>query len=85
VAETSLAVAAVLIGRGPGDQRDALRLAQQALAEDPNYVLDSYRKEQLWGERLQAATRQLLARPELKPNVDRANANAGSEREQDGP
>ena len=85
VAETSLAVAAVLIGRGPGDQRDALRLAQQALAEDPNYVLDGYRKEQLWGERLQAATRLLLARPELKPNVDRANANAGSEREQDGP
>lgn len=76
VAETSLALAATLNGRGPAEQQEALRLTQMALAEEPNYVLDSYQKEQLWGERLRAATRLLLARPELKPSVDRANANA---------
>ena len=55
---------------------EAIRLASKALAEDPNYVLDSFRKEQLWGERLRAATRMLLAQPELKASVDRASANA---------
>jgi len=85
VAETSLAVAATLNGRSAADQEEALRLSQIALAEEPNYVLDSYRKEQLWGERLRAATRALLARPELKTVVDRANANAGADRGNEGP
>ena len=84
-AETSLAVAATLNGRGPAEQQEALRLTQRALADEPNYVLDSYRKEQLWGERLRAATRTLLARPELKPTVDRANANAGKGKVEDTP
>lgn len=77
VPETSLAVAALLHGRGgAADRAEAIRLAAQALAEEPNYVLESYRKEQLWGQRLQAATRTLLSVPELKASVDRANANA---------
>jgi tetratricopeptide (TPR) repeat protein len=84
VAETSLAVAATLNGRSAADQEEALRLSQMALAEEPNYVLDSYRKEQLWGERLRAATLTLLARPELKSAVDRANANAGADRGKEG-
>ena len=76
-AETTLAMAAGMLTRGGnGDRAEAIRLAGQALAEDPNYALDSFRKEQLWGERLRAATRVLLAQPELKANVDRANANA---------
>lgn len=77
VAETNLALAAGLYSSGAANQRqEAIQRAQQALAEDPNYVLESFRKEQLWGERLQAATRTLLALPELKTAVDRANANA---------
>ena len=77
VPETSLAVAALLHGRGGAtDRAEAIRLAALALAEEPNYVLDSYRKEQLWGQRLQAATQALLSVQELKASVDRANANA---------
>jgi tetratricopeptide (TPR) repeat protein len=77
VAESSLALAAGLHSQGGAGQRqEAIRLAQQALGNDPNYVLDAFRREQLWGERLQAATRSLLSLPELKAVVDRANANA---------
>jgi cytochrome c-type biogenesis protein CcmH/NrfG len=77
VAETNLAMAAGLHSTsGQKQHNEVIRMAQQALAEDPNYVQESFRKEQLWGERLQAATRTLLALPELKPSVDRASANA---------
>jgi len=79
-AETALALAASLNSRGPAEQLEAVGLAQRALADEPSYVLDSYRKEQLWGERLRAATRALLARPELKAAVERANANTGGEK-----
>jgi len=76
-AETSLAMAAGLeVKGGAANHTEAIRLASKALADDPNYVLDSFRKEQLWGERLRAATRALLAQPELKASVDRASANA---------
>ena len=81
VAETSLALAAALQGMGPEQGKQSLQLAENALAEEPNYVLDSYQKEQLWGPKLRAATRQLLALPALKPAVERAllNATAGSD------
>ena len=76
-AETSLAMATGLeLKGGAANHTEAIRLASKALADDPNYVLDSFRKEQLWGERLRAATRALLAQPELKASVDRASANA---------
>jgi tetratricopeptide (TPR) repeat protein len=76
-AETTLAMAAGLEARGAkDDHNEAIRLATRALSDDPNYVLDSFRKEQLWGDKLRAATRNLLAQPELKSVVDRANANA---------
>jgi tetratricopeptide (TPR) repeat protein len=76
-AETTLAMAVGLEVKGGTTNRiEAIRLASQALANDPNYVLDRFRKEQLWGERLRAATRALLAQPELKASVDRASANA---------
>jgi len=87
-AETTLAMAAGLEAKGgAANHSEAVRLAGKALAEDPNYVLDSFRKEQLWGERLRAATRALLAKPELKASVDRAGANASppGERTTDGP
>ena len=76
-AETTLAMAVGLEFKGgAANHSEAIRLASQALANDPNYVLDRFRKEQLWGERLRAATRALLAQPELKASVDRASANA---------
>jgi tetratricopeptide (TPR) repeat protein len=75
-AEPMLALAAALNQQQPGNS-ESLELAHQALAGEPNYVLDSYQKEQLWGSRLRAATQTLLIQPALKPDVDRAQANAG--------
>jgi tetratricopeptide (TPR) repeat protein len=75
-AEPMLALAAALNTRQAGNS-ESLELAHQALAAEPNYVLDSYQKEQLWGSRLRAATASLLTQPALKPDVERAQANAG--------
>jgi tetratricopeptide (TPR) repeat protein len=75
-AEPNLALAAGLHAGGPQGRLEAVRLAEKALAEEPNYVLDSYQKEQLWGEQLRATTRQLLLLPELRSAVERARANA---------
>ncbi len=74
-AEPSLALAAALNGVKPGSQ-DAIELANRALAAEPNYALETYQKEQLWGPRLRAATRQLVHRNELKASLERALANA---------
>lgn len=77
VPETSLALAAGLFASDSAGQRaEALRLAEMALNEEPNYVLDSYQSEQLWGEKLRGDTRRLLSQPELKLVVERAMANA---------
>lgn len=75
-AEPNLALAAALFERGPDGHREALERAVQALDSEPNYVLDSYQKEQLWGPRLRGTTRRLLESPELRAEVERAQANA---------
>jgi tetratricopeptide (TPR) repeat protein len=75
-AEPTLALAAGLYAQDPRDPGEALALAEAALDSDPNYVLDSYQKEQLWGEKLRRATRKLLDHPQLKESVERAMANA---------
>jgi tetratricopeptide (TPR) repeat protein len=75
--EPMLALAAALNARTPANP-ESLELAHLALAGDPNYVQESYQKEQLWGSRLRAATATLLAVPALKGDVERAQANAGS-------
>ncbi len=74
-AEPMLALATAL-HTGGGSAQEAQRLASEALAIEPNYVLDAYQKEQLWGERLRLSAQTLLSQPELKSAVDRANANA---------
>lgn len=84
VPETSLALAAGLFATDPGQRSEALRLAELALNEQPNYVMDAYQKDQLWGEKLRAATRRLLNQPELKLVVDRAMANATADNEPGG-
>ena len=47
----------------------AIQLAKKALTKDPNYVNYDYRKEQLWGEKLQTATKILLQNEQLKSDV----------------
>jgi tetratricopeptide (TPR) repeat protein len=80
-AEPSLALAAGLFVTGPEGRQEALQLASKALDSDPNYVLESYQKDQLWGPKLRSTTQELLRQPDLKPVVDRALANASPEGE----
>ena len=47
----------------------ALQLAKKALDKNPNYVNYEYRKEQLWGEKLQTSTEILLQNEELREYV----------------
>jgi len=51
------------------DIKLAIDLAKKALAKDPNYVNFNYRKEQLWGEKLQASTEILLQNKQLQNDV----------------
>jgi len=51
------------------DIKLALQLAKKALSKNPNYVNYDYRKEQLWGEKLQASTEILLKNDELETDV----------------
>ena len=52
----------------------AIQLAKKALAKDPKYVNYDYRKEQLWGEKLQASTEILLQNEQLKRDVVKAKS-----------
>ena len=47
----------------------ALQLAKKALTKEPKYVDYSYRKEQLWGEKLQTSTEILLQNDRLQTDV----------------
>jgi tetratricopeptide (TPR) repeat protein len=80
-AEPNLALAAALFQLGGAARQEALQRASQALDSEPDYVLDSYQKEQLWGPRLRQTTQLLLQQGELKADVDRAMANANPEEE----
>ena len=51
------------------DSELAIQLAKKALAKDPKYVNFDYRKEQLWGEKLQSSTEILLQNEQLKKDV----------------
>ena len=51
------------------DIKLALELAKKALEKDPNYVNYNYRKEQLWGEKLQTSTEILLQNKKLQRDV----------------
>jgi len=51
------------------DTKLAIQLAKKALAKDPKYVDYDYRKEQLWGEKLQTSTEILLQNEQLKKDV----------------
>jgi tetratricopeptide (TPR) repeat protein len=51
------------------DFKLALQLAKKSLNKNPNYVDFNYRKEQLWGEKLQISTEILLQNDQLQKNV----------------
>ena len=65
-AETLLGLASCLRIK---DFNSALQLAKKALAKDPNYVNYEYRKEQLWGPKLQSSTEILLQNDQLQTDV----------------
>ena len=65
-AEPLLALASCLRVK---DIKLALELAKKALNKDPNYVNYDYRKEQLWGEKLQTSTETLLQNDQLQKDV----------------
>ena len=48
---------------------EAILLAKRALIKEPNYVEYDYRKEQLWGEKLQISTEELFENPQLKREI----------------
>ena len=55
---------------------NSIILAKKALLKNPNYVSESYQKEQLWGEKLREATQNLFKDPKLKNAVRKAIANS---------
>ena len=65
-AEPLLALASCLRTR---DINKAIFLAKKALKKEPNYVEYVYRKEQLWGEKLQHSTKQLFKSNQLKKEI----------------
>ena len=65
-AEPLLALASCLRMK---DIKLALQLTKKALVKDPNYVNSDYRKEQLWGEKLQTSTEFLLQNEQLQKDV----------------
>ena len=65
-AEPLLALASCLRTR---DINEAIFLAKKALNKEPNYVEYVYRKEQLWGEKLQDSTEQLFEINQLKKEI----------------
>jgi len=60
------------------DIKFALQLAKKALIKDPKYVSYEYRKEQLWGEKLQISTQILLQNEQLQTDVILAKSKINS-------
>ena len=65
-AEPLLALASCLKNT---DINKAIVLSKKALNKDPNYVDFNYRKEQLWGEKLQISTEKLFENPQIKKEI----------------
>ena len=60
------------------DTKLAIQLAKKALAKDPKYVNYDFRKEQLWGEKLQTSTEILLGNEQLQKDVMLAKTKTSS-------
>jgi len=55
------------------NKKKSISLVKEALQKTPNYVSFDFRKEQLWGEKLQKATEELFKIEELRKDVSIAN------------
>jgi len=60
------------------DIKLSLKLAKKALTKDFNYVNYDYRKEQLWGEKIQTETEILLQNDQLQTDVILAKSKIGT-------
>ncbi len=69
-AESMLALAVSLKNT---NKKKSILLVKEALQKNPNYVSFKYREEQLWGEKLQKATKELFKLEELKKDISNAN------------
>ena len=65
-AEPMLALAACLNNQSINE---AILLAKRALKLEPNYVSHDYRKEQLWGDKLQNSTKELFQNTQLTEEI----------------
>ena len=65
-AEPLLALASCLEAQ---DIKTAILLAKEALIKEPNYVDYDYRKEQLWGQKLQNSTEKLFQNTKLAKEI----------------
>ena len=54
------------------NREKAIELTKKALIQDPKYVSEKYRKEQLWGKKIQKATNKLLKFKELQDDINLA-------------
>src|SRR4028118_1400778 len=63
-AESTLALAVALYTKG--DQEKGLAMGEAALKLDKRYAEVDFLKENLWGDRLIAATQNFLATPQIK-------------------
>ena len=70
--EPMLALAVTLQDSQP---KESILLAKKALQTNPNYVSAQYRKEQLWGSKIQKATEKLFKLEELKKDIKKAKLN----------
>ena len=71
-AEPLLGLAACLIHK---DINAALTLAKEAMIKNPNYVEYNFRKEQLWGEKIQISIQKLFKNIQLKEVIMQAESN----------
>ena len=51
------------------DINKAIVLAKKALVKEPKYVDYDYRKEQLWGEKIQSSTEELFSNKQLENEI----------------
>ena len=77
-AEPKLALAAAL-NEKKSKIEESIELAKEALNSNPNYVSQKHQKEQLWGVKLQAATKELFKNPKLETAINKAMANSNYE------
>ncbi len=74
-AEPMLALAAAL-HKTQQNKNEAIALAKEALTQNPSYISSKHQKEQLWGEKLLEATKELLKHPSLRNTVENALTNS---------